>query len=187
MVRKCSCIVCAICMMMAMGVKVKATNQVGTLQVIPTWCEQPIAEGMVSVSWVGMKTEDGVLLTDGLANWYVDEGALRSEDWISWLAQHTEGKKQLAAVCSEFGAVFENLEAGIYLVEQTESSKNHMPFSSFLQSIPDQGSWNMTIRPKLIYSGESPKTADRPAPIIGAMGLGLSAAILMVLLDGRKK
>ena len=187
MTRKCSCILWAICMTMVMTGRVEAAQQVGMLQVIPTWCSQPIAEGTVSVSRVGMKTEDGVLLTDGLANWYVDEGELQSEEWVSWLAQHTEGKKQLVTVTPESGAVFENLEAGIYLVEQPESGEHHLPFSSFLQMIPDHGYWNMTIRPKLIYSGEPPKTADRPAPIIGAMGIGLSAAILMVLADQRKK
>ena len=187
MARKCGCILWAICMTMVMAGRVEAAQQVGMLQVIPTWCSKPIAEGTVSVSWVGMKTEDGVLLTDGLANWYVDEEELQSEEWVSWLAQHTEGKKQLATVTTESGAVFENLEAGIYLVEQPESGEQHLPFSSFFQTIPDNGYWNMTIRPKLIYSGEPPKTADRPAPIIGAMGIGLSAAILMVLADQRKK
>lgn len=187
MARKCGGILWAICIAMMMVVKVEAAQQVGMLQVIPTWCSQPITEGTVSVSWVGMKTEDGVLLTDGLANWYVDEQELQSEEWVSWLAQHTEGEKRMVTVTSEFGAVFEDLEEGIYLVEQPESGEHHLPFSSFLQTIPDNGYWNMTVRPKLIYSGEPPKTADRPAPIIGAMGIGLSAAILMVLADQRKK
>lgn len=187
MARKCSGILWAICMAMIMAVKVEAAQQVGMLQVIPTWCSKPIAEGAVSVSRVGMKTEDGVLLTDGLANWYVDAGELQSEDWVSWLAQHTEGKRQLVTVTPESGAVFEDLEAGIYLVEQHESGEHHLPFSSFLQTIPEDGHWNVTVRPKLIYAGEPPKTADRPAPLIGAMGIGLSAAILMVLADQRKK
>ena len=94
MTRKCSCILWAICMTMVMAGRVEAAQQTGMLQVIPTWCSKPIAEGTVSVSWVGMKTEDGAVLTDGLANWYVDAGELQSEEWISWLAQHTEGKKQ---------------------------------------------------------------------------------------------
>lgn len=187
MTRKFSCILWAICMTLVMAGRVEAVQQVGVLQVIPAWCSQPITEGTVCVSWVGMKTEDGVLLTDGLANWYVDEKELQSDEWVSWLAQHTEGKKQRVTVMPESGAVFEDLEAGIYLVEQTETGEHHLPFSSFLQAIPEDGHWNITVRPKLIYTGEPPKTADRPAPIIGAMGIGLSAAILMVLADSRKK
>ena len=187
MIRKCSCIVCVICMTMAMGVKVKAAQQTGSLQVIPTWCGQPVAGGTVSVSWVGMKTEEGILLTDGLANWYMEETMIPSEDWISWLAQHTEEEKQLAVVQTGSGALFENLEEGIYLVEQTENAENHMPFAPVLQTIPENGQWDICVRPKLITSGEAPQTSDRPAPIIGAMGIGLSAAILMVLADSRKK
>ena len=187
MARKCSCMVCAICMVMMMGVKVKASQQMGMLQVIPTWCGQRIGSGTVSVSLVGSRTEEGITLTDGLANWYVDEWDLQSEDWINWLAQHTENRKQSADIHPESGAVFENLAAGIYLVEQTQSSENHMPFASFFQSIPENGYWNLTVRPKLIYAGEPPQTGDHPAPIIGAMGIGLSVAILMVLADQRKK
>ena len=180
MVKKCSCIVCVMCMMMAMGIRAKAAEQMGTLQVIPTWCGQPVSGGRVAISRVGMIGEGRIILTDGLANWHVDASELRTGEWIGWLSQHT-------AVCVETGAVFENLETGIYLVEQTESEENHMPFSSFFQRIPDNGCWNLTVRPKRIYSGEPPRTADHPAPIIGAMGIGLSAAILMVLSDNRKK
>ena len=187
MVRKCCCIVCVIYMVMVMGVKVKASQQVGMLQVIPTWCGQPVVGGTVSVSLVGSVTEKGILLTDGLANWYVDEWDLQSKEWIDWLAQHTEGKRRSIVVQSESGAVFENLEAGIYLVEQSGSSEAHMPFASFLQRIPENGYWNLTVRPSLIYDGEPPKTGDRPAPIIGAMGIGLSAAILIALADSRKR
>ena len=50
----------------------------------------------------------------------------------------------------------------------------------------DAGQAEMIRQPKLIYVGEQPRTADRPAPIIGAMGIGLSAAVLMVLADRRK-
>ena len=187
MVKKCSCIVCTICMMMAIGIRVKAAEPMGILQVIPTWCGQPVSGGRVAISRVGMIGEGRIILTDGLANWYVDESELGSEEWIGWLSQHTDEMEQQTSVCGENGAVFENLETGIYLVKQTESEENHIPFSSFFQRIPDNGCWNLTVCPKLIYSGEPPRTADYPAPIIGAMGIGLSAAILMVLSDKRKK
>ena len=187
MVRKCGSIVCAACIIMAMGGKVKAEEQMGTMQVIPEWCGQAIVEGTVSISRVGMKTEEGIVLTDGLANWSMDEMELRAGEWIGWLSQHTEGKKQTAVICSESGAEFKNLEKGIYLVEQLQSAEHFVPFRSFLQTIPENGQWDMILRPKLVYAGESPKTGDHPAPIIGAMGIGLGTAFLMVLVDSRKK
>ena len=82
MARKCGGILWAICMTLVMAGRVEAVQQVGMLQVIPTWCSKPIAEGTVSVSWVGMKTEDGAVLTDGLANWYVDEEELQFAQWV---------------------------------------------------------------------------------------------------------
>ena len=131
--------------------------------------------------------EDKIVLTDGLADWLVEEKTLLSEEWISWLSQHTDERKQTAGVSSENGAVFENLKAGIYLVEQTAYNAEYLPFHSFLQMIPENGQWNLTVSPRMISAGEPPKTADRPAPIVGAMGIGFSAAILMVMVDNRKK
>ena len=43
------------------------------------------------------------------------------------------------------------------------------------------------LEPKIIHTGPPPNTADHPAPIIGAMGIGLSVAVLMVLVDEHKK
>ena len=94
---------------------------------------------------------------------------------------------QTSEVDGEAGAIFENLEKGIYLVEQQEEPAEYAAFRPFFQSIPDDGNWDLAVKPKLIRDAEPPQTRDHPAPIIGAMGTGLSAAILMVMADNHKK
>ena len=157
------------------------------IQVIPQWCGNAVAGGTVSLHRVGKKVEQGYHLTDGLANWFVEKGELDSKGWAQWLRQSSDGEKTVHQIADETGVTFSDLEEGVYLVAQTEAAPGYTPFEPFLLAIPDGNAWDIIARPKLIALGESPRTGDHPAPIIGAMGVGLSVAVLMVLVDEHKK
>lgn len=187
MLRRCVCLLWAVCLASVMGTQVKAAEQTGSVQVIPTWCGKPISGGTVSLSRVGEKVLEGYQLTDGLANWIVEEGDELSETWLNWLLQGTEESVTSGPVQDQVGAVFCGLEEGVYLVRQLEAAPDYAAFEPFLLSVPEGNAWDIIREPKIQYVGESPKTGDHPAPIIGAMGLGFSVAVLMVLADQHKK
>lgn len=186
MLKKCVCWICVVCAASVMGLPVRA-KQTGSIRVTPMWGGVPIAGGTVSVCYVGQKTQDCVQFTDGLANWMVSETEVYSADWLNWLSAKAADRQVYQAVMPEEGAVFSGLSEGIYLVQQYQAAEGFVPFAPFLLCLPENGSWNISASPGLISTAPSPETGDYPAPIIGAMGIGLSVAILMVLVDERKK
>ena len=184
MLRKWICLMGAACMVMVMTVPVNAEERPGSIRIIPVWAGKQIEAGEISVSRVGERTEGGFQVTDGLANWTVSEQEIFSGHWTQWLLERKFGWHSLS---QEGEAVFEGLEEGLYLVQQTKALSGFLPFSPFLVSVPDGEDWDVTREVKLIFDAESPRTGDRHIPLIGAMGLGLSVAVLMVLVDQHKK
>ena len=140
----------------------------------------------MGVCRVGVKSEAGVILTDGLADWQVQEEELKDGNWVSWLAQK-ELLDERRCLVENGGALLRNLQEGIYLVRQTDDPINGRKFEPFFLRIPEGESWDVYRAPKMIAGGEPPKTGDRPTPLIGAMGIGLSVAFLMVFVDEHRK
>lgn len=186
MLRKIICIVWAVCVVTGFSITAQAA-QTGVVRIIPTWCGQPVSGGTVSVSRIGIRTKEGIQMTDGLANWVVEEQSLYADPDQDWLIQMFGEDEQSRPVKEETGAVFHDLQEGIYLVQQSKADTEQYSFAPFFLSVPESDSWEIIRHPPLIRTGEAPKTGDHPAPIIAAMGLGLSAAVLMVLVDEHKK
>lgn len=187
MLRKWICLLWALYLVMGAGGQADAAQQTGTIRISPQWCGRPVAGGAASICLIGGKDEEGYYLTDGLADWRVGEQELNSGEWIDWLSQRQTENMQTVPVTEDSGGVFENLQEGIYLVRQTAAPKQFKGFEPFFLMIPEGENWEVFRAPKLVSIGESPKTGDRPAPLVGAMGIGLSVAFLMVLVDEHKK
>ena len=183
---KWACILWALVAVCEFGLNTRAAERTGSITVQPQWCGTIVEGGTVSAQQVGKQTERGYILTDGLANWKVDESELTNEEWIRWLDQRSSTGEIIVAA-GKNGALFEDLEPGIYLIRNREPADEYKAFLPFLMMVPSEGNWDLAAKPKLIHTGESPHTGDRPAPIIAAMGIGLSAAVLMVLVDEHKK
>ena len=184
MLRRWICFVWAAGLILGAGVEAKAMT--GSIRIEPVWCGAPACGGTVSVCRVGMKTEAGVTLTDGLADWQVQEEELIEGNWVSWLAQK-ELPDEKYCLAGSGGALFVDLQEGIYLVRQTDVSVGGLAFEPFFLKIPEGENWDVYRAPKLISKGEAPKTGNRPTPLIGAMGIGLSVAFLMVFVDEHRK
>ena len=175
MLRKCMCFVCALWLLPLLQVSAAE----GSIQVIPMRAGEPVAGGTVSVRKIGRFEEDRLVLTDGLANWGVATEDILGEAWdLKWI-----GPVQTAVVEDGLGAVFTGLEEGVYRVSQETAAPGSYTFRPFLVSVPTDGRWDILRRPGAICDTEAPQTGDHPAPIIGAMGIGLSVAFLMVLVD----
>lgn len=172
----------AVAMVLTVTGTAEAAGERGTVRIMPQWCGVPVVGGTVSLWLVGTVEEDGYYLTDGLADWSVTSEELASGEWIGWIFRKDAGK-QLVKGIGEGGALFTNLEQGIYLVQQMQWDPQYQPLEPFFLTVPEGENWDVYRAPKVAGNGESPKTGDHPAPIIGAMGIGLSVACLMVLVD----
>ena len=187
MLKKWICFLWALAMVLNGAGKGRAEEKVGSIRILPQWCEVAVSGGSVSLRRVGTKEAEGYCLTDGLANWSMEEEELESAQWVQWFARSAEQEKTVVTIRGEEGAVFGNLRSGVYLVEQTETDPQFFPFQPFFLVIPEGENWDICRRPKVLKNEESPKTGDRPAPIVAAMGIGLSVAVLMVLVDEHKR
>ena len=176
------CLLWAMAMVLTGTGKAEAAGERGTIRIMPQWCGIPVTGGTVSLCFVGTVEDDGYYLTDGLADWSMTSAELESGDWINWISQMNTGKRVVKGIGAE-GAVFTDLKQGIYLVEQLVWDPQYQPFEPFFLTVPEGETWDVYRAPRIARSGESPKTGDHPAPIIGAMGIGLSVACLMVLVD----
>ena len=179
--RRWICLLWAMAMVLTAAGKAEAAQ--GSIRIAPQWCGSAVAGGSVSLRYVGTITEEGYYLTDGLADWSMSGEELESGEAISWISRHHTGQQLIKQIDGEWGAVFTDLEKGVYLVQQLEWDPQYLPFEPFFLTVPEGESWDVHREPKVVRNGESPRTGDHPAPIIGAMGIGLSVACLMVLVD----
>ena len=74
-----------------------------------------------------------------------------------------------------------------YKSQQAGSAPEFMAFRPFLVSVPEGEQWDVIRQVPLTHIAEAPRTGDRHVPLLGAMGIGFSVALLMVLADQRKK
>lgn len=184
--RRCICIAAVIGVLVGLVLPGRAAEETGSLRVMPLWCGRPVTGGSITLSRVGSRRGADFLVTDGLADWRVSEQEIFSGEWAGRLSGWAREAPAMDSAVREEGAVFSGLEQGLYLVQQKEASDG-LVFSPFLVSVPQGELWEVAAWPKAVYTGESPRTGDRPAPILGAMGIGLSVAVLMVLAEHRKK
>ena len=175
----------AVCMVMGFLLPVRAA-ETGTVQIVPVWGGKQIVGGTVQLSRVGDRTAEGFRITDGLADWIVSEQEVLSGSWTLWLENQAQDSVN-RTVEQGTGAYFADLPEGLYLVRQPESAPEFMAFRPFLLSIPEGEQWDVVAQVPLIRDGENPMTGDRHVPLLGAMGIGFSVALLMVLADQRKK
>lgn len=175
MLRKCVCLVLVVWFFPMLQVSAAE----GSVRIIPTWAGEPVTGGTVSIRRIGENAGNRIILTDGLAQWYVQAEEIRMGCW------NLEGIGQIETrpVEDGQGAFFDGLEEGAYWVTQETAASGYLEFHPFLLTVPDGGRWSLEYRPDAVRLGEPPQTGDHPAPIIGAMGIGLSVAFLMVLAD----
>lgn len=187
MFRKFVCILSAAGVLALVGLPARAEQELGSICVIPDWCEIPVTGGTVTVQNVGKPVQGGYTVTDGLADWMVWEDELGSDMVLNLALANKQAAGATNPVERGMGAVFQGLEAGVYLISQKEAAEGYSAFAPFLMVVPSVSGWNLTASPDVISLGESPKTGDHPAPIIAAMGISFLVTVLMILVDRLKK
>ena len=149
--------------------------------------ELPVTNGAVTLYQVAEPTDEGYRVLD-----YYGGGTVRYQDAVSEnLAMYFSeladaGRELLLDVDGQ--AVFTGLEAGLYLVRQTERTDGFYPFRPFLLRLPTKGQWDLKRTPAIspITTG-CPQTADSGKLTIGLWGMGLSGLGLVLCAWPKKR
>ncbi len=187
MFRRILCILSAAGMLLVVGHPAVAAEQRGTVSVYAQWGGQTVSGGSMTIYRMGEAVAGGYALTDGLATWTLWDRELETGEFRNWILELPRTGGVTQKLEGKEGAVFRNLEDGLYLLVQEKPAAGFLTAEPVMLRIPDGEQWSIQVAVPLMRDGESPKTGDHPAPIIGAMGLGFSITMLMLFLDERKK
>ena len=178
----------AVGLMVGLGIPAEAA-QSGQIRIQPHYAENTISGGTVTISHVGTASEEGYKITGKTGNWIIAADELFLPETVTWVRKHARGEQTTQKAESSGIFSFQDLDAGVYLVTQSQAQTGYAPFSPFLIELPVGGEvWEAEALPEVeTIPSENPKTGDHPAPIIAAMAFVLSVSVLLVLSDQRSK
>lgn len=184
MLKRMMWVVLALAMVTALGAPAMAGEETGSIRVVLRLEDRAAQGGTVTLYKVGCPLGPDYGLTEAFGS-----GIIRQEDAMSpvlakWLAETTEALGEEKPVDAEGSAVFDGLQEGLYLLVQRGASPGFHPMEPMLVTVPCQYQYHVTAYPKL-ESQENPSTGQSPAPFLGAIGVVLSSAGLIVC--GRKR
>ena len=174
-------------LVLALAQPAAAAENQGSLKIDLDTGELPVTNGAVTLYQVGTPADEGYRVLD-----YYGGGTVRYQDAVSDnLAMYYSelagsGRELLLDVDGQ--AVFSGLEAGLYLVRQTERTDGFYPFRPFLLRLPTKGQWDLKRSPAIspIVSG-CPRTADSGKLTLGLWGMGLSGLGLVLCVWPKKR
>ena len=145
-------------------------------------------KGTVVLCRVAQPLEENYRLADRFGGGVIRQEDANAPELAQWLAERAGEMGETRFLDADGCAEFEDLDGGLYLVIQTEAPENFGYSTPFLIPMPLNGSWEIHAKPKTAQVlTESPRTAQRPTPLIGAMGLILSGSGLCVCLEKLRK
>lgn len=161
----------------------------GEIRIAPLCGAEVVSGGTVTICRVGTASDGEYLINGKTGTWIIAADELFFPETVTWIRKHAKGEEKTQESEESGVFCFQNLDAGLYLVTQKKAASDHLPFQPFLVELPVGGeSWEADVYPEIQQiPSENPKTADHPAPIIGAMGLVFSVSTLLVLSDIRRK
>ena len=179
--RKMLWMVCILSCLFVSAPVAAATEMLGSIRVTLDPGDLAVVNGSVSLYQVGISTEEGYRITDAFGG-----GIVRNEDADSgilakWLAETAQHTGQSLLLDADGRAVFPELEAGLYMLVQTERIDGFYPINPILITVPDGDCWDVNIyRQPVPVVTELPQTGQSPLPFLGVLGMLLSAAGLIL-------
>ena len=187
MFRKIICCVFLTGILLSCGISVYASESYGSIRIIPDWAGNRMMDGQIVLYRIGEMTTEGYRITDGLTDWVVQDWELQSDDFKQWAMEQAWKEGRHCKIVDEQGALFEDLEEGLYFVVQTVAADGFSKFDPFFITLPFQTYMDVTVNPEILALSEIPETGDYPAPIVAAMMLSLGIVFFLVLSENRKK
>lgn len=179
MLRKIGAFLLSVVLLTGLGRTAAAAEETGSIRITM----QP-KKGEVTLYYVGEPVSGGYRLTEAFGGGYIKEEDANSPYLAQWLGE-TEVQGIQRLLDADGSAEFSRLEAGLYLLKQTEAAEGEDLTSPFLIQLPYCGQWNIQANPKTGSMTEVPRTGQGPEPFLGVTGMVLSGMGLIVCL--RKK
>ena len=106
-----------------------------------------------------------------------------------WLADAAGDTGRTINLDVDGNVTFSNLDAGLYLLVQTQQMDGFYPVKPFLVILPSEGHQEIWACPKTepIIIPENPQTGSPIAPLLGAMGMVASGVGIYLCIDSRRK
>lgn len=191
MVRKLMCTLFAAAMLLNLSTGANAAEEGGSIRVSLNVGELPVTNGSLSLYQVGTPVTDGYRLTEGFGGGIVKEEDAQSPHLAKWLAEGA-GETGIDRLLDVDGnAKFSHLEAGLYLIMQTEKTDGFYPLEPFLLMMPSGERWHLQVNadpePIVIDELSNPQTGQPAAPFLGAMGLVASGVGLYLCADKKRR
>lgn len=187
MVRRGLCLLGTVMMVWGFVIPAAARTE-GTIHLCYDYGMDPISCGTVTLCRVAEPLEENYRLPDWLGGGVIRQEDADAPELAQWLAEKAGETGEVRYLDSDGCAEFTGLEEGLYLLTQSDAPEGYACCSPFLICIPLNGSWEIHARPKIgLLQTESPRTAQRPTPLFGAMGLILSGSGLYFCMEKLRK
>lgn len=160
----------------------------GSVQVKLDTGDMPVINGGVSLYQVGTKVEEGYRIREGFGGGIVHQEDADSDKLAQWLAESAVENGISLLLDADGQAVFSDLEAGLYMLVQTERIDGFYPIYPILFTIPEEEQWDVNIyREPVPVVTEIPKTGQSVIPFLGILGMVLSSAGLLICAGKNRK
>lgn len=165
-----------------------ASENLGTITLKLNVGDLPVTNGSFTLCRVGSKSSDGYRIREEFGGGFVREEDALSPHLAQWMERYAGENGVTKLMDADGDAVFSEVEEGLYLVLQRELTDGFYPIQSFLLTMPSEGRQNVTVNleplPRVMAS---PATGQDPAPILGLLGMGLSAVGLVLCVGDWKR
>lgn len=188
MFRRILCIICAVGMLLVVGIRATASTGDGTIRISLRSGNQKVSDGEITLFLVGELTSAGYRLTEQFGGGIISVEDAQTTALAKWLTDMAE-EGTVCKVDKNGEVEFTNLQEGLYLLVQTQSSEGYYPISPFLIRLPwMEEHWYIEENPKMEQIPlETPRTGEQMAPIISAMGMLFSGTGLLMCWEWKRR
>lgn len=173
MMRRAALGILAAVLAVLLAVPVSAVGELGSIRVTA----EPEMEGsQVMLSYAGILYAQGLQLTEEFGGGYVTGKDMGTRELVAWLAEQVgDGLKK--KIGPDGTVMFSGLPEGVYLLTQQTAAPGYRPLEPMLIRLPEEdGSWMAQAYPKIEKGPyDMPETGQPITPVIGAMGMVISA------------
>ena len=181
MLRKIGAVLISLLLLTGLGRTAAAAEETGSIRIT-----LHTVKGEVALYHAGTPVDGGYRLTEAFGGGFIKEEDAQSPHLAQWLAETAQEGRTLL-LDADGSAEFSRLDAGLYLVKQTETAEGEEPTAPFLVVLPYYGQWNIEANPKTNAALEPPRTGQSPEPFLGAAGMFLSGSGLLACAGRRKR
>ena len=174
-------------LLMALVLAAAAAEKGGSLWVKLDVGDLPVINGAFTLYSVGTPISDGYRIGEGFGGGFVRKEDAQSPHLAQWLYGMENKAGTVLLLDVDGNAVFSDLEEGLYLLAQTERTDGFYPIQPLLVTIPEEGKRDVSLYLEpLPMVADSPPTGQDPTPYLGAAGLLVSLAGLVLCTRGKK-